>query len=89
MPPQAKNNQVEPDPVERLLEVAPERLLVKGAEAGQIREVDPAPKGKHRPKQLMQKLALPEANGAVVNVGHFPENGSDHRREKRLSKLRP
>ena len=87
MPPQAKNNQVEPDPLERLLEVAQaipdrqERLLVKSAEAGQIREVDPASKGKHRLKQLVQKLALPKANGAVVNVSHFPENSGHHRRE--------
>ena len=84
MPAQSKNNQVEPHPLKRLPEIPSERLFVKGAEAGQIREVGPAPKSKHCLKQLPQKLALPKANGAIVNVGHLPEHNGYHRRDKRL-----
>jgi hypothetical protein len=46
--PQAENGQVEPDPPERFLEVAMERLLMKRAEASQVRKVDSAPQRKHR-----------------------------------------
>ena len=79
----------EPDPPERLLEVAPEGLLVKSAEASKVREIDPSAQREHRFEQLPQKLALPETNLAIANVSHFPEHGGHHRREKRLSKLRP
>jgi hypothetical protein len=85
---QAKYSQVEPHPTKRLLKMAPERLLVERAEAGQVCEIDPAPQRKHRPKQFLQKLALPKANPTVVNVGHLPENSGYHRREKRLWKHR-
>jgi hypothetical protein len=89
VPPQAKNNQIEPDPLERLLEVAPEGLLVKRTEASQVRKIDAAPQREHRVEQLPHKTALPSIDPVVVNVGHFPENSGHHRREKRLSKLRP
>ena len=68
--------------------MAPEGLLMKGAEAGQVREIDSPPQREHCLEQLPQELALPEANLAVVNVGHFPEHGGHHRREKRLWKHR-
>ena len=68
--------------------MAPERLLVEGAEAGQVCEIDPSPQSKHRPEQFLQKLALPESNLAVVNVGHLSEDGGHHRRKKRLWKHR-
>ena len=60
-------------------------LFVKPAEAGQIREIDTPAQRKHRLEQVPKKAALPSPDLAVVNVGHFPENGGDHRREKRLS----
>ncbi|MCS4199827.1 hypothetical protein [Salinibacter ruber] len=70
MPTQAKDRQVEPNPSERLLKMSPERLLVEKAEASQIGETGPTPQRKHRPEQLLEKLALPEADPVVVNVSH-------------------
>ena len=78
---QAKNNQVEPDPLKRLFEMPPVGLFVKPAEAGQIREIDTSAQRKHRLEQLPQEAALPSPNTAVVNVAHLPEDGGYHRRE--------
>lgn len=86
---QAKNGQVEPYPTKRLPEMAPESLLVEGAETGQVREIDTSPQREHCFEQLPQKLALPEADLAVVNVSHLPEYGGHHRREKWLWEHRP
>lgn len=89
MPTQAEDRQVEPNPSERLLKMSPERLLVEKAEASQIGETGPTPQRKHRPEQLLEKLALPEADLIVVNVGHLSEDGGYHRCKKRLWKHRP
>ena len=85
---QTTDGQIEPHPLKRLLKMSSKRLLMELAEAGQIREVDPAPKSEDRFKQPLQELALPKADLAVVSLSHLSENGSYHRREKRLSRLR-
>jgi hypothetical protein len=85
---QAKNRQIEPDPPECLLKMSSKSLLMESAEAGQIREVDPTSKSEESSKQLLQELALPEADLTVVSLSHLSENGSHHRREKRLWKHR-
>jgi hypothetical protein len=69
--------------------MASERLLVEEAEASQIRETGPTSQREDRLEQFLQKLALPEADLVVVNVSHLSEDGGHHRREKRLSGLRP
>jgi hypothetical protein len=52
VPAQSKNNQVEPHPLKRLLEIPEaipdrqERLFVKLAETSQIRETNPVPQRK-------------------------------------------
>ena len=66
----------------------PVGLLMKPAEAGQIREVDAPAQHKNRLKQLPHEEALPNFNLPVVNVGYLPENSGYQRREKRSSKLR-
>ena len=84
-----KCDQIEPNPLECLLEMAPEGLLVELAEAGQVRKVDPAAQRKHYLEQLSEKATLPRADLTVVNVSRLPEHGGHHRREKRLWKHGP
>ena len=46
--------------------MAPEGMLIEGAEAGQVCEIHPTPQRKHCLKQLPQKAALPDVDLAVV-----------------------
>ena len=75
---QAKQHKVEGQPVEGAAEVAAEGVLVKRAEAGQVREGGPAPVREEHVEEFREEVLLALANGGVVNEAHLYEDEAEH-----------